>query len=346
MMIPKDKPSFYLYGIGQSPDRLTLGTLVYDNYATLDRVCTFPRINGCFTTKTNRKFALGVEGVDLLHVSVDFGKSRSRIIRAENGRRVILDDPEEFFQQTVLQHPEVQRKLQLWLTVAHSAFVALEAFFKKPKIYCLTGFYELERVSAKTDDGKSDSLEAGISSAVVGAATGVPVGFAIGPLANGKTIEADVFMPGPCIWAARYQQIDVEWRKETTQGKSPLPKITLRPEPVFSKYMVRAGPKRADEEAEESLDPTQSEAQVRKGDEMTMKLRGADEVMDGMEEMDTEEEKKYWKAFKKAEDRLLRQEEVDKEDASSGSENSDRNATSSSCPVGSLETSEDVGKGD
>ncbi|KAK4982415.1 hypothetical protein LTR50_007745 [Elasticomyces elasticus] len=328
-MSPKDKPSFYLYGIGQSPDRLTLGTLVYDNYATLDRVCTFPRINdntlvrsepisGCFTTKTNRKFALGVEGVDLLHVSVDFGKSRSRIIHAENGRRVILDD----------------------------AFVALEAFFKKPKIYCLTGFYELERVSAKTDDSKSDSLEAGISSAVVGAATGVPVGLAIGPLANGKTIQADIFMPGPCIWAARYQQIDVEWRKETTQGKSPLPKITLRPEPVFSKYMVRAGPKRADQEAEESLDPTQSDAQVRKGDEMTIKLRGVDEVTDGMEEMDTEEEKKYWKAFKKAEDRLLRQEEVDKEDASSGSENSDGNATSSSCLVGSLEISEDVGKGD
>jgi hypothetical protein len=44
-MSPDDKPTFYLYGIGYRPNILTLGTLVYNNYAVPDaRFVTFPKL--------------------------------------------------------------------------------------------------------------------------------------------------------------------------------------------------------------------------------------------------------------------------------------------------------------
>jgi len=44
-MSPKEKASFFLYSNGYSPALITLGTLVYGNYANPDRRCvSFPKI--------------------------------------------------------------------------------------------------------------------------------------------------------------------------------------------------------------------------------------------------------------------------------------------------------------
>lgn len=44
-MSPKDEPTFYLYNTGYGPEVITLGTLVYRNYAVPDnRFITFPQL--------------------------------------------------------------------------------------------------------------------------------------------------------------------------------------------------------------------------------------------------------------------------------------------------------------
>jgi hypothetical protein len=102
------------------------------------------------------------------------------------------------------------------------------ATFRKPKIYCVTGYYELTDACAKIIDSKEIGVEVGASSALIGATTGAPVGATLGPFEDGKTMKADISMPGPAIWAARFQQVNIDYLKISSRGDTTLPVTTIK----------------------------------------------------------------------------------------------------------------------
>ncbi|KAH7125882.1 hypothetical protein EDB81DRAFT_889602 [Dactylonectria macrodidyma] len=269
-MSPKDEPTFYLYGTGYHLEQLTLGTLVYGNYAQPDvRFCTFPRlseddldntelvfsqpISGSFTPKSNRKFGFGIEAIDMATMNIEIARQRSKIIVAESGRRITLK----------------KSAYLVWKKVT----------LCKPKIYCVTGIYELRNVQAKTSEGGTGSFT--IGSAALGAAAGIPLGITLGPFEGGKTLDVDISMPGPSVWAARFQQLDAEYiKKIATQEVTPLQTIKLRADITLPSAGVRA-----DAEVEGAV----------------VKMRGPEEMPD---EADDVVDEQYWEAFSRAEKRL------------------------------------------
>ncbi|KAH6869131.1 hypothetical protein B0T10DRAFT_418936 [Thelonectria olida] len=306
-MSPKDEPTFYLYGTGYHLDQLTLGTLVYGNYAQPDvRFCTFPRlryipgpkhanmsseddlgntelvfsqpISGSFTPKSGRKFGFGIEAIEMAKMNIELARQRSKIIVAESGRRVTLKHPEAFFLERVMKAPETRDALARWLTVARSAYLVWKKVtLCKPKIYCVTGVYELRNVQAKISGGKSGSFTIGAAVPVAA----IPLGFTIGPFEGGKTLDVDIRMPGPSVWAARFQQLDAEYiKKLATQEAAPLQTIQLRADITLPSAGVRA-----DSDVEGAI----------------VKMRGPEEMPD---EADDPVDEPYWEAFSRAEKRL------------------------------------------
>ncbi|KAH8647036.1 hypothetical protein BGZ60DRAFT_423995 [Tricladium varicosporioides] len=252
-MGPQDKPTFYLYGIGYSPKQLSLGTVVYGNYAVPDaRFFSFPQlsdqevadtnvvtsqaVSGCFTNASDRKYGFGIEALDPAKVSLGVTQSKSKVITAKSGRRVTLNQPETFFLERVVTNDSIRKILGIWLTTATSMYILKTATLQKPRIYCVTGIYELTDVVAKTNDASSLNLAASVSDTVMGAATGVPIGATIGPFADGKTMEANLTMAGPAIWAARFHRLSVAFLRMSTKGDTTLPPTTtikLYPDVTF-----------------------------------------------------------------------------------------------------------------
>ncbi|KAH7139871.1 hypothetical protein B0J13DRAFT_527533 [Dactylonectria estremocensis] len=247
-MSPKEKPSFYLYSNGYSPERITLGSLVFRNYANPDHRCvslpqidenelvsqklaSITNVNGCWATTKSSKYGLGVQALDFVSVTSTYARSLQKIILAEKGRRVVLNDPEKFFEDRVLQNPDIRKKLAIWLTTAKGSYVLRKATFQKPKIYCVTGRYELTGVRARISSSSDVALDAVVSPEVIGAASGIPIGLQIGPFSDGKSLVATVAMPETGIWAARFHQLDVGYIRSALNSPASLPGvISLRPD--------------------------------------------------------------------------------------------------------------------
>lgn len=117
----------------------------------------------------------------------------------------------------------------IWLTAAKGSYLFKTATFQKPKVYCVTGFYELVDVRARI----SSSSEATVGFSVTPAPGVIPIGLEIGPFADGKSLKATYTEHGTGIWAARFHQLDVEYIRAALQGQ-PEPSlpttIRLRPD--------------------------------------------------------------------------------------------------------------------
>jgi hypothetical protein len=208
-----------------------------------------------------------------------------------------------FFSDKVIQSDEIRKKLAIWLTTSKSSYLFRRATFQKPKVYCVTGVYELASVRSISSDSWNVSVDFKLEPLVLGAATGIPIGLEIGPFQNGEYLRANVVMPEKSIWLAQFHQLNVEYLQMAVSGETPLPtRIDLRPDVTNPRGGLMAG------------QPPPAETKVLNG----VEIRNATVVNVGLSESPEEVEDegdgngKYWEAFKEAERRLER----DAEDSS------------------------------
>lgn len=208
-----------------------------------------------------------------------------------------------FFSNQVIQSAEIRKKLAIWLTASKSSYLFRRATFQKPKVYCVTGIYELEGVRLISSNSWNVSIDFNLEPLILGAATGIPIGFEIGPFQNGKYLRANVVMPEKNIWFAQYHQLNVQYLQMAASGETPLPtRIDLRPDVTNPRGGLMAD------------QPPPAETKVLDG----VEVRSATAVNIGLsgspEEVEDEEDGTYWEAFKEAERRLERDAEDSSED--------------------------------
>ncbi|KAJ5855618.1 uncharacterized protein N7529_009562 [Penicillium soppii] len=233
-MRASDDSSFFLYGVGEKPEALTLGSLVLEKYwqpliarhYTHDMLSDEELNHHTHSTKlTNPSFhgasrlspSVGIEGGDIVNLNLAWNRELERIVVAESGTRIILKDPEVFLKNEVLSNSAAQKKLKLWLSAAHSAYVLNFKFARRPKVWFLTGMYLLEGARTIVSRGQSTKISTGISSALVGALSGVPVGGSVS-LGTGSSWEMAMEIAEPHVWAAQFRLLDARFLKMAKGG--------------------------------------------------------------------------------------------------------------------------------
>lgn len=178
-----------------------------------------------------------------------------------------------------------------------------KATIQKPRIYLVTGLYELRDVTAKTDSALSGEFEVGVSDSVITTTTGVPIGGTIGPFGDQSALEANITMEGPAIWAASFKRLDANFMKATTSlhvALSPMTLIRLEEDFTSSGHL------------RSSSDGVELTEQISWPFDLadTVKLLAANaatlEVHD-VEELPADDEEaraNYWKCFNVAEERI------------------------------------------
>ncbi|KAJ5609524.1 hypothetical protein N7528_010091 [Penicillium herquei] len=224
-----DDSTFFLYGMGERPEALTLGSLVLEKYwqpmiarhythelmsedVLREHAYTSDVTNAVFHGHSRLTPSIGLEGGDIAHLSLAYNKDLERIVIAEKGTRVLLKDPEQFLTKNVLSNATAQEKLKLWLSAAYSAYVLNFKFARRPKVWLLTGLYVLEGARTVVSRGSSSKVSAGVSSAIIGAVSGVPVGGSVS-LGVGSTWEMAMQVAEPHVWAAQYRMVDARFIK-------------------------------------------------------------------------------------------------------------------------------------
>ncbi|KAJ5723746.1 hypothetical protein N7488_001781 [Penicillium malachiteum] len=224
-----DDSTFFLYGMGERPEALTLGSLVLEKYwqpmiarhythelmsddVLREHAYTSDVTNAVFHGHSRLTPSIGLEGGDIAHLSLAYNKDLERIVIAEKGTRALLKDPEQFLTKNVLSNATAQEKLKLWLSAAYSAYVLNFKFARRPKVWLLTGLYVLEGARTVVSRGSSSKVSAGVSSAIIGAVSGVPVGGSVS-LGVGSTWEMAMQVAEPHVWAAQYRMVDARFIK-------------------------------------------------------------------------------------------------------------------------------------
>ncbi|KAJ5280214.1 hypothetical protein N7478_005586 [Penicillium angulare] len=224
-----DDKSFFLYGMGERPEALTLGSLVLEKYwqpmsarhythellsddALGEHAYKTDITNAVFHGYSRLTPGIGLEGGDIAHLNLAYNKDLERIVIAEKGKRLLLKDPETFLTKNVLSNETAQEKLKLWLSAANSSYVLNFKFARRPKVWMLTGLYLLEGARTVVSRGKSSKVSVGVSSAIIGAMSGVPVGGSVS-LGVGETWEMAMQVAEPHVWAAQYRLVDAKFIK-------------------------------------------------------------------------------------------------------------------------------------
>ncbi|KAJ5241123.1 uncharacterized protein N7469_002714 [Penicillium citrinum] len=229
-----DDSSFFLYGVGERPEALTLGSVILEKYwqpmiarhyihelldekGLSEHAYTTNVSNVVIRGYSRVSPAVGVDAGDIVNIGLAYHKDRERIVIAEKGSRITLKDPESFLKNNVLTSPAAQQKLKLWLSAANSAYLLHFKFARRPKIWLLTGLYLLEGTRAIVSNGQSADISAGISSSIVGALSGVPVGGSVS-LGVGSTWEMAMDIADPHVWAAQFRLLDAQFIKMGKDG--------------------------------------------------------------------------------------------------------------------------------
>jgi hypothetical protein len=151
-----------------------------------------------------------------------------------------------------------------------------------PEIWCLTGLFEMSGVTAATVIRKNPSATIGVSSALIGAISGVPIG---GSIEIGKdfTVTCDNKYPGSATWAAQYQLINSRpVLRVDTKEDLPINYVEVYPDYTYAKGAVLGGG-----------DPDDQEE--------AFMLEVEDEDEDEEIDVDIFDEE-YWKAYGEAEE--------------------------------------------
>lgn len=122
-----------------------------------------------------------------------------------------------------MRSPLAQEKLKLWLSAAYSAYVLNFKFARRPKVWLLTGLYLLEGARTVVSRAGSAKISAGISSTIVGALSGVPVGGSVS-LEGGSSWDMTMEVAEPHVWAAQFRLLDARFIK---MGKGGLDGVKL-----------------------------------------------------------------------------------------------------------------------
>jgi hypothetical protein len=123
-----------------------------------------------------------------------------------------LNSPESFLTSNVLPNAQAQQKLKLWLSAAQSSYMLNLKFARRPKVWLLTGLYLLEKTRTIVSKGQSADISAGVSSALVGALSGVPIGGSVS-LGVGSSWEMAMEISDPHVWAAQFRLLDARFIK-------------------------------------------------------------------------------------------------------------------------------------
>ncbi|KAH1790634.1 hypothetical protein KXX35_002777 [Aspergillus fumigatus] len=233
-MNASDDSSFYLYGMGERPEALTLGSLVLERYweplvarhythellsqeALQEHAYVSNVSNVIFHGRSRLTPGISLSGGDIIDLTLAWNKDSERIVVAKKGARIILKDPEEFLATSVLRNPKAQEKLKLWLSAARSAYVLNFKFARRPKIWMLSGLYLLEDACTMVSRHSSSKISAGVSGSLVGALSSVPVGGFLN-LGEGNSWEMTMELTEQHVWAAQYRLLDARFVKVDKRG--------------------------------------------------------------------------------------------------------------------------------
>ncbi|KAH6696777.1 hypothetical protein F5X68DRAFT_185822 [Plectosphaerella plurivora] len=173
-MPEKEERTFFLYSDGYSSQELGLGHLVFGNFAkpTKGRQCSMEPL-----------------------------------------RRITLKNPQKFLTERVLSADSTRKTVQEWLSVSTNEYAlrTLTPLGWWPKIWMLTGFYELEDCASFSWSKSDVSAEAGVAAEVM-ALLNIPLGAdASIHRAKGRGLKQD--RPGKTIWAAEYQLVGAKFMR-------------------------------------------------------------------------------------------------------------------------------------
>ncbi|EED24580.1 conserved hypothetical protein [Talaromyces stipitatus ATCC 10500] len=231
-----DDDSFYLYGVGEKPDALTLGSLVLEKYwmPLIARHYTHDPLRGqdleenvwssklenlVLHGRTRLSPGVGVSGFDIVDLKLAWNKDQERFVTASSGQKLTLKDPEAFLSNHVLMNPKARSALKLWLSSARSDYVMNMRWARRPKIWFLTGLYILKGARTIVRKQSSSTIEVGLNSAIVGALSGVPIGGSVS-LGQGDAWELQMGMEEEHVWAAQYRLIDAKYIAVSSRTRS------------------------------------------------------------------------------------------------------------------------------
>jgi len=192
------------------------------------------------------------------------------------------DRVRNFFETKVLSAQGVKDHLRLWLTVSRTKYVLARTRLRSPPaIWCLTGLWELSNVTLSTVVRNNPSATLGISSALVGALSGMPIGASV-DIGRDFSVRCERKESGSGVWAAQYQLINT--RPALVVGDEdgetpPINYVTLYPDYTFAGGGHLGGD---DDEGDDAL-------------ELEVREEGGD--MDAsVDDFDDE----YWEAYREA----------------------------------------------
>lgn len=139
-----------------------------------------------------------------------------------------LHSPETFLTNHVLTTPKARAALKLWLSSARSDYVMNMRWARRPKIWFLTGLYLLSDARTIVRKSSSSSIDVGLSSAIVGALSGVPVGGSVS-LGQGDAWEMTLGMEEEHVWAAQYRLIDAKYISASSSSARRSEELALPP---------------------------------------------------------------------------------------------------------------------
>ncbi|KAF5227175.1 hypothetical protein FANTH_14838 [Fusarium anthophilum] len=256
----REKKTFFLYGIGRDQEQLCLGNLVLRDYANpttvrnhiheklsdgdLRRLAYISELpaNVKITSTSGLKLAIGGEITDVVTLKFPWNSTKTRLVLAEGGHRIELKDSPSFFYKQVLASDDARETLSRWISAAHSDKVTSRFWYRKPKIWMLTGIYTFRNATCTDVDNSSLGAELGLSSALMAAATGFPVG-PLAEVAVENGIEITLPMAGDLVWAAQWQQVNLEgvWYRRGIEGSWKLPLSISLYEDRFSSGVMKGG---------------------------------------------------------------------------------------------------------
>ncbi|RAH71898.1 uncharacterized protein BO66DRAFT_409996 [Aspergillus aculeatinus CBS 121060] len=244
---------YFLYGTGKKPAQLRLGHLCFGHYskATDDSLWyspgedlqadeleksahVFEIEDPLLGTDPSVKISAEINAFDLASLGSSFSKSSSMFVYAKTGRKIELQDPREFLTERVLTRESCKKTLERWLVVANPS---LRTRITSPKIWYLTGVYELADTVSFSQSRSAFAARGGISADLL-EALGVPVG----ANAEAERIKSEFQreqIKEPLVWAARYLRLDAKYLHVNNDKPVPENLVSLGRHPLRSTGKVR-----------------------------------------------------------------------------------------------------------
>ncbi|EFY97033.1 hypothetical protein X797_007497 [Metarhizium robertsii] len=256
-MTHKEDRPYFLYSTGYPTEELCLGHLSFGSYSKptsdsrwhssigklrFDTARTQSETDlenwayitelGPFTyeSKPSVGVAVDLNVLEIVTLGSSFRRSQQTLVHAKRGRRIKLRDPHRFLLEKVLASQSVKDSLERWLILSK---FGVKKRIVRPKIWYLTGLYELQDATSTTIDTRDVSLQAGISPELVAALSGPPVG-------PGTEIEWGASKlqctqgQGRQVWAAMYQLLDARYFRLKENEPKPSVSIALSYKPIWS----------------------------------------------------------------------------------------------------------------